>query len=143
MTPCRFTRILAPVDGSAGSRKALDCALALCEAMGCQLTALAVEGKLPAYAASVGEVEEVKREKDEYFAGVLEEARHVALERGVAIETDLVSGHAAEVISRYARANGHDLIVIGHRGHFLGDYLLGSTADRVAHHAHCPVMVVR
>jgi nucleotide-binding universal stress UspA family protein len=35
------------------------------------------------------------------------------------------------------------LIVIGYRGHFLGDYLLGSTADRVAHHAHCPVMVVR
>lgn len=27
---------------------------------------------------------------------------------------------------------GHDLIVVGHRGHPLGDYLLGGTADRVA-----------
>ena len=62
---------------------------------------------------------------------------------GVDVSTDLVPGHAAEVITHYARAHGHDLIVIGHRGHFLGDYLLGSTADRVAHHAHCPVMVVR
>jgi len=33
--------------------------------------------------------------------------------------------------------------MIGHKGHFLGDYLLGSTADRVTHHSHCPVMVVR
>ena len=31
----------------------------------------------------------------------------------------------------------------GHKGHFLEDYLLGSTADRVAHHAHCPVMIVK
>jgi nucleotide-binding universal stress UspA family protein len=54
-----------------------------------------------------------------------------------------VTGHAAEVITHYAKAHGHDLIVVGHRGHFLGDYLLGSTADRVTHHAHCPVMVVR
>ena len=53
------------------------------------------------------------------------------------------AGHAAEIITHYAKAHGHDLIVVGHRGHFLGDYLLGSTADRVAHHAHCPVMVVR
>jgi nucleotide-binding universal stress UspA family protein len=28
--------------------------------------------------------------------------------------------------------SGCDLIVIGHRGRFLGDYLLGSTGDRVA-----------
>ena len=143
MTAYRFRRLLVPVDGSDGSRKALDCALSLAEAMGCEVTALAVEGRLPAYAASVGEVEEVKREKDEFFSNVLEQARVAGTERGVELETCLIGGHAAEVITHYAKAHDHDLIVIGHRGHFLGDYLLGSTADRVAHHAHCPVMVVR
>ncbi|MGH2947390.1 MAG: universal stress protein [Solirubrobacteraceae bacterium] len=111
--------------------------------LGTRVTALAVEGRLPAYAASLGEVEEVMHEKDEFFRRVLDAAAAEAAARGIDIKTDLVPGHAAEAITHYARAHGHDLIVLGHRGHFLGDYLLGSTADRVAHHAHCPVMVVR
>jgi len=143
MSPYEFTSVLVPVDGSEGSRKALDCALSICGALDATLTALAVEGKLPAYAATAGEVDAVKQEKDEFFARVLEQAREQAASRGVQASTELVPGHAAEIITHYAKAHGHDLIVIGHRGHFLGDYLLGSTADRVAHHAHCPVMVVR
>jgi nucleotide-binding universal stress UspA family protein len=143
MSPYEFSNVLVAVDGSEGAGKALDAALSICAALGARLTALAVEGKLPAYAASLGEVDEVKEQKDAYFRGVLEGARASADERGVAITTDVVAGHAAEVITHYAAAHGHDLIVIGHRGHFLGDYLLGSTADRVAHHARCPVMVVR
>jgi nucleotide-binding universal stress UspA family protein len=143
MSDYTFERILVAIDGSEGSWKALDCALSLCERLGSELTTLAVEGKLPAYAASIGEVDEVKREKDTYFTTVLEKARSAAEDRGVNVESDLIPGHAAEVISHYAKAHGHDLIVIGHKGHFLGDYLLGSTADRVAHRAHCPVIVVR
>jgi nucleotide-binding universal stress UspA family protein len=143
MSPYDFKRVLVAVDGSEGSEKALDCAISICQAVDATLTALAVEGKLPAYAASLGEVDEVKAEKDHFFNHVLERARATASTHGVTIETDLIAGHAAEVITHYARTRDHDLIVIGHRGHFLGDYLLGSTADRVAHHAHCPVMVVR
>lgn len=143
MTSYQFNHVLVAIDGSEGADRALDCALSLVSRLGGRLTALAVEGKLPAYAASVGEVDEVKREKDVFFGNLLDEAQRQAQERGVDLSTDLVPGHAAEVIARYAKAHGHDLIVIGHRGHFLGDYLLGSTADRVAHHAHCPVIVVR
>jgi nucleotide-binding universal stress UspA family protein len=143
MSPYHFTNILVAVDGSADAAKALDCALALAELLDARVVALAVEGRLPAYAASLGEVEEVRREKDAFFERVLQDAVDQASARGVALETARVLGHAAEVISRYARAHGHDLVVVGHRGHFLGDYLLGSTADRVAHHASCPVMIVR
>jgi nucleotide-binding universal stress UspA family protein len=45
--------------------------------------------------------------------------------------------------SNVSRDIESDLVVVGHKGHFLEDYLLGSTADRVAHHAVCPVMIVK
>lgn len=143
MSPYTLENVLVAVDGSEGAQKALDCALSLVSRLGGRLTALAVEGRLPAYAGSIGEVEEAKREKDVFFRRLLEDVSAQAAERGVELQTELVPGHAAEVITHYAKAHGHDLIVVGHRGHFLGDYLLGSTADRVAHHAHCPVIVVR
>jgi universal stress protein F len=143
MSPFEFTNVVVAIDGSEDSRKSLDCALSMCGSLGADLTVLAVEGKLPAYAASLGEVDEIKREKDEFFSRVLAEAEHEARGRGVEVRTDLVPGHTADVIVHYAMAHGHDLIVVAHHDHFLGDLLLGSTADRVAHHAHCPVMVVR
>jgi len=143
MSPYEFTNVLVAIDGSDEAAKALDCALSVCTALDARLTVLAVEGKLPAYAASLGEVDEVKREKDEFFTRVLDTARHGAEQRGVSVHTDLVPGHSADVIVHYAVAHAHDLIVVAHHAHLLGDVLLGSTADRVAHHAPCPVMVVR
>jgi nucleotide-binding universal stress UspA family protein len=101
-------------------------ALSICAALGARLTPWPVEGRLPACAASLGEVDEVKRAKDESFRGVLERAGEQARRRRVQATTELVPGHAAEVIAHHASAHGHDLIVIGHRGHFLGDYLPGS-----------------
>jgi nucleotide-binding universal stress UspA family protein len=71
---------------------------------------------------------------------VLDRTRQKALARGDEVQADLAPGHTADIITHYA--HGHDLIAIGHRGHFLGDYSLGSPTDRVAHPAHCPVMVV-
>jgi nucleotide-binding universal stress UspA family protein len=143
MSPYEFTNVLVAIDGSDEATKALDCALSICTAVDARLTVLAVEGKLPAYAASLGEVEEVKREKDEFFDGVLHAARYSAEQRGVSVRTDLVPGHSADVIVHYAVAHAHDLIVVAHHVHLFGDVFLGSTADRVAHHAPCPVMVVR
>jgi nucleotide-binding universal stress UspA family protein len=138
-----FERILVAIDGSDGSNRALGKALELAELAGARLTALAIEGPLPAYAATIGEVEEVKREKDAFFSQLAAAARLRAAEHGVELHVQIQPGHAAEVISRVAAQGGYDLVVLGHRGHFLRDHLLGSTADRVAEHAPCPVMIVR
>jgi nucleotide-binding universal stress UspA family protein len=138
-----FDRILVAIDGSEGGQHALAKAIDLAQVTGASLIALAVEGPLPAYAATIGEVDEVKREKDSFFRAVAASAKDQAEAAGVDLEVELRPGHAAELITRYARDMHADLVIVGHKGHFLNDYLLGSTADRVAHHAHCPVMIVK
>jgi nucleotide-binding universal stress UspA family protein len=138
-----FEKILVAIDGSDCSGHAFAKALELAALARAKLTALAVEGPLPAYAATVGEVEEVKREKDRFFSTLAAAARAQGERAGVDIDVDVRSGHPADLIPRFARTGEYDLIVLGHRGHFVRDRLLGSTADRVAEHAHCPVMIVR
>ena len=138
-----FEQILVAIDGSDGSDHALQKALELASTLGARLVALAVEGPLPAYAATIAEVDEVKREKDTFFPSLLDGVRRRADDAGVPVEVELRPGHAAEVIVRVAREREADLIVLGHKGHFLRDHLLGSTADRVAERAECPVMIVR
>lgn len=138
-----FSRILVAIDGSEGAGRALGTAIELARLSGSSLSALAVEGPLPVYAATIGEVDEVKREKDAFFGRVAADAKRLAAEAGVELEIQVRPGHAAELIVRHAEELGADLVVVGHKGHFLQDYLLGSTADRVAHHARCPVMIVK
>jgi nucleotide-binding universal stress UspA family protein len=138
-----FDKILVAIDGSECSDRAFAKALELAALANARITALAVEGPLPAYAATVGEVDEVKREKDVFFRALASRVRQEAEQRGLELDVDIRAGHAAELISQVATEGRFDLVVLGHRGHFLRDHLLGSTADRVAEHAPCPVMIVR
>jgi nucleotide-binding universal stress UspA family protein len=138
-----FRHLLIAVDGSEASNRALEKGLELARLLEASVTALAVEGPLPAYAATIGEVDEVKREKDAFFSRLAQDVRERAVRIEIDVDVEIRPGHAAELIPRVAKERGADLIVLGHRGHFLRDHLLGSTADRVAEHAECPVMIVK
>ena len=138
-----FRHIMVAIDGSDASQRALDTSIELAALLDARLTALAVEGPLPAYAATIGEVDEVKREKDRFFTELAKQARVRAALADVELAVELRAGHAAEVITQYAREVRADLIVLGHKGHFLQSHLLGSTADRVAEHSDVPVLIVR
>ncbi len=77
---------------------------------------------------------------EEMLETAAEEAREEA--PGVEIETRAVQGQAADVL---VSASGEaDLLVVGSRG--MGGFrelLLGSVSQQCAHHAICPVVVVR
>jgi nucleotide-binding universal stress UspA family protein len=55
----------------------------------------------------------------------------------------MMTGHAARTITDYANQEGFDCIVLGSHKPEFSDYLLGSTAARVARYARCSVHIVR
>ena len=131
-------RILVAVDGHPEGQRALEYALDLADSLAATLHAVAVEGRLPRYSATVAEVDETKRDKDEFFDTLARLASEQAAEHGITLEVELAAGPPADAIIRVARRAHDDLIVVGYRRR-----LFGSTADRLCHHAPCPVLIVR
>lgn len=63
---------------------------------------------------------------------------------GVAVETHVGLGHAAEQIVQAGERVGADLIVMAsHQPDMMRSLLVGSVADKVVHAAHASVLVVR
>jgi nucleotide-binding universal stress UspA family protein len=139
-----YHNILVALDGSAGSKAALRRAVQIARESGARLHALAVEDHLPRYAATVGEMEDARAEKDAFFKAVMDEARNYAAEHEVPLTTEVIVGHAAQQIVQRARQLGADLVAIGQSGHSsVWGNLLGTTAHKVSHHAPCDVLIVR
>ena len=140
-----FTRILVAFDGSPGSRRALRAAIQLAQEHGAELWTISVEEHLPRYAATVSELNDEREAANEYFARLLAEARRLAEEHGLALQSEVRPGHnAAQTIVAFAREIGADLLVLGHSGHSgVWGTFLGTTTDKVSHHAPCSVLIVR
>ncbi len=85
------------------------------------------------------------------LAKALDEAQHAALDttlqaidtEGIEVETVEELGDPASTILAFCSDLGADLLVVGRRGAgFIERFVMGSVADRVAHYAPCPVLLV-
>jgi nucleotide-binding universal stress UspA family protein len=136
--------IVVGVDGSDGSLTALRWALR--EAALRHLAVEAVNGWLVPEAllpgAGMGGGAAMKASQESSQAALDDAVELVAREApDVAFTALLVAKSPAEALIEQAR--DAELLVVGRRGHggFLGA-LLGSVANQVAHHAHCPVVLM-
>ena len=138
-----FKLIAIANDGSGGGRKALALACDLAKAHHAALHMISVE-ELPDFPASIDEVIETKEAENHKFHAVLETARKLAEAKGMALQAEVVAGHAVATIVERVKALKADLLVVGFMGHSaLYERIIGGTADRLVRLAPCPVLVVK
>ena len=139
-----FRRALVGYDGSKSAKAALQCAVAMAEDSALELTALWVREPLPRHSDLLSEVVGEKEDADAYFKERREGIRELAERHGVDIRCVARAGHPAKTIVQHADEGSYDLIVVGHSDHSeLWGRLLGDTADRIADHAQCSVLIVK
>lgn len=142
--------ILAAVDGSADSRKALEFACELAERFEAGLhivhvpqgavadRAMVLGGASVMVSASAEEIEAAGRD-------LIEAARELAGDKtGSEVSTELRGGDPASQILACAEENDADCIVVGSRGlGGFGSLMLGSVSDKINHSASCTCITVR
>jgi nucleotide-binding universal stress UspA family protein len=137
-------RIVVGVDGSSTSVQALRWAANEAKLRGATVDVVHAwnspyVGELAAMAARHVDRENIEQEARSVLSTSVEEA---GLPSDVVMERILVEGNPAAAL--VLRAAGADLLVLGSRGRggFAG-LLLGSVSQQCAHHAACPVVIVR
>jgi nucleotide-binding universal stress UspA family protein len=138
-------KIVVGVDGSASSKAALRWAMRQAELTGSSVEAVIAWEFPPAIGGfGFGPLPAMMLNFDEIAAKTLADsiAEVVDPEIRARLTTAVVEGHAAGVLLK--AADGADLLVVGSRGHGgFASALLGSVSQHCAHHAPCPLVIIR
>jgi nucleotide-binding universal stress UspA family protein len=138
-------KIVVGIDGSASSKAALGWAMQQAELTGSSIEAV-IAWQYPTMIGGFGfgPVSAMVLNFDEIAAKTLADsiAEVVDPASRVLVSTAVVQGHPASVLLK--AADGADLLVVGNRGHGgFASALLGSVSQHCAHHAPCPLLIVR
>ena len=138
----RLKKIVAPVDFSESSEKALQYALSIAQEFGSEIILLHVVQPYPV-------LPELPATTDELTEAILKDANTRLNEwkervRGVRCSAKALVGSTANQIVEFAAQEGADLIVLGTHGRTgIAHAFLGSVAERVVRLASCPTLIVR
>ncbi len=144
-----IVRILVPIDFSTHSERALRYATMLASRFGASLELLHVVEDPVMYGSwgpevFVPNIAELMQAVTTDAEKRLEGMKVAPATAGVKVETSVIVGRAPHRITEYARSSGVDLIVMGTHGRTgLSHVLMGSVAEGIVRHAHCPVLTMR
>ncbi|MGQ3684944.1 MAG: universal stress protein [Candidatus Loosdrechtia sp.] len=156
-------KILVPVDGSESSQRAIVFASEIAAKFGASVTfvhilqSLLPRKQLKEYLSTLeaaknpdrAEIESIRntlaKSGEKHGIQLLENAEILAKGKNVEqVDTVLRDGDPAEEILHMAESGGHDIIIMGRRGHGpIRSLLVGSVSNKVAGLAPCTVVTVR
>jgi nucleotide-binding universal stress UspA family protein len=138
-------KILVAFDGSEQSYKAFDFALdmsRLCPGAAPEIIVISVAQ--PPEPIDIVEMDAVIDSATQHYEDLFKGLEIDAKERNIEIKTEVIVGHPADQIVRYAKEKNSDMIVIGQKGKSkIENWLLGSVSKRVATYAPCTVTIVK
>ena len=137
-----FSKILVAIDGSSSAKRAFEQSIYLASKCDSKLEVVHV---IPCEFGgdSVNTFELVEELKNK-GKKILEQCKKVVVKKNISIKTFSDLGDPAKIIIELAKNNDYDLIIMGSRGRStFKELLLGSVTQKVAHHAKCPIMIVR
>ena len=133
-------KILVGFDGSEGSEQALNRAMMLIDEFG-ELYLLAV---IPSPANKAFVDEEMYQKMKQKAKNLINDVITDIGEHEFTFTSMIEEGDPSAIIIDISNKLNVDLIVLGSKGTSeLGQYLLGSVANKVVQYAHKPVMIVR
>lgn len=140
-------KILCPVDFSEPSLKGLDYAADFANLFQAELTVVYVLPLLPPTPSDPNtsfEVPEYERIVHAESEKKLKEIVAQRIPKNLKVRSYIGHGNPAKEIVRIAEEMKADLVVIATQGHTgWHHFVMGSVAEKVIRHAHCPVFAVR
>ncbi|MBT9133183.1 MAG: TRAP-T-associated universal stress protein TeaD [Firmicutes bacterium] len=140
-----YKKILAPLDGSELSECSLEHVKAV--ATGCSVPEVILlrvtEPIVQCYEIGDDRYRDVENKAETADREYLSQVAADLKQEGIAAETIVVRGQAAEAILDYVKNNQVDLVIMSTHGRSgVSRWFLGSVAERVVRHCGAPVLVV-
>ena len=144
----QMRKILVPIDGSECSLNAAKYAIKVAKDENAKLFCIHVIASVPyGYASSPPATDQYFKDIEEKVQSWFDKVRDMAKNEGIPeLKTETFTDVKSVIgsIIDYATSRVVDLIVIGTRARTgLKRFLMGSVANGVVQHAHCPVLLVR
>ncbi len=140
-------RVLVPTDYSSHAFRAVLDGYNITQKLGADITLLhVIEKPIPSAYYLVADEDTI----DHFYELTARDAKKklydINKDAGIRLncKIEVIKGHVASSITKYASDNKVDLIIMGSHGYTgLTHFLLGSTTDKVVRSATCPVMIVK